>query len=48
MKNVEIDIDEKDSYIDWLENTCLTFLTNNKMVSKESVLKKLKGKGIDT
>lgn len=48
MKNAEIDTDKKDGYIDWLENTCLTFLTNNKMVSKESVLKRLKGKGIDT
>lgn len=48
MKNVEIDPDKKDGYIGWLENICLTFLTNNKIVSKESVLKKLDGKGIDT
>ena len=47
MKNVEIDTDKKDDYIDWLENISLTFLTNNKIVSKESVLKKLEGKGID-
>ena len=37
----------KDGYIDWLENICLTFLTNNKIVSNESVLKILEEKGIE-
>lgn len=49
MRNVEIDINKKDDYIDWLENICLSFLTNNgKIVSKESMLKKIKHRGIDT
>lgn len=48
MKSVEIDTDKKDGYIDWLENICLTLLTNNKIVSKESILKRLEKKGIDT
>ncbi len=47
MKNVKIDTDKKDGYIEWLENICLTFLTNNKIVSKESILKRLEKKGVD-
>ena len=38
-------MEEKDKYIDWLENICLTVLSNGKKTSKEKIIKKIKDKG---
>lgn len=45
---IDIEIEEKDDYIDWLEDLCLVLLSNNKRMSKERIIKKINEKGINT
>ena len=40
-------MEEKDKYIDWLENICLAVLSSGKKISKEKIIKKIKEKGIN-
>lgn len=40
-------MEEKDKYIDWLENICLAVLSNDKKITKEKIIKKIKEKGIN-
>lgn len=40
-------MEEKDKYIDWLENICLAVLSSDKKISKEKIIKKIKEKGIN-
>lgn len=40
-------MEEKDKYIDWLENICLAVLSNAKKTTKEKIIKKIKDKGIN-
>lgn len=40
-------MEEKDKYIDWLENVCLAILSNGKKTSTEKIIKKIKENGIN-
>ena len=40
-------MEEKDKYIDWLENICLAVLSSGKKISKEKIIKKIKGINIE-
>lgn len=41
------EMEEKDKYIDWLENVCLAILSNGKKTSTEKIIKKIKENGIN-
>lgn len=45
--SIRREMEEKDKYIDWLENICLAVLSGGKKTSKEKLIKIIREKGIN-